>query len=109
MEHAPDIIYSAFQHHDNDDLPWRQIPIANAMNLAICQSMLSVDALSMLPNQTDDRIYREVSQNLSQMWITPSNGRFQEVLFDTREEITLDQYFEMVKRKSGSLAACACK
>lgn len=102
-------IFDDIQDQDNDDLPWRQIPTANAMNLAICLSMLSYEALSTLPDDRDNRLYREVNQILSHMWITASDGQFQEVLFDTREHVTLDQYFELVKRKSGSLTACACK
>ncbi|EGW40602.1 polyprenyl synthetase family protein [Desulfosporosinus sp. OT] len=102
-------IFDDIQDQDNDDLPWRQIPTANAMNLAICLSMLSSEAVSTLPNDRDSRLYREVGQILCHMWITASDGQFQEILFDTREQVTLDQYFELVKRKSGSLTACACK
>lgn len=101
-------IYDDIQDQDNDDLPWRQIPTANAINLAICLSKLSIEALSMLPND-DRKLYKEVGQTLSHMWITASDGQFQEVLLDTREQVTLDQYFELVKQKSGSLTACACK
>ena len=102
-------IFDDIQDQDNDDLPWRQIPTANAMNLAICLSMLSSEAVSTLLDDKDSRLYREICQILSHMWITASDGQFQEVLFDTREQVTLNQYFEMVKRKSGSLAASACK
>ncbi|MDR3490789.1 MAG: polyprenyl synthetase family protein [Gammaproteobacteria bacterium] len=102
-------IFDDIQDQDHDDLPWRQIPTANALNLASCLSMLSYEAISMLPDDRDGRFYREIGQILSHMWITCSDGQFQEALFDTREEVTLDQYFELVKRKSGSLTACACK
>lgn len=102
-------IFDDIQDQDNDDLPWRQIPTSNALNLAICLSMLSYEAISMLTDDRDCRLYGEVGQILSHMWITASDGQFQEVLFDTREQVTLDQYFELVKRKSGSLTACACK
>ena len=102
-------IFDDIQDQDNDDLPWRQISTANALNLAICLSMLSCKAVSMLPDDNDGRLFREVSQSLNYMWITASDAQFQEVLFDTCEQITLDQYFELVRRKSGSLTACACK
>jgi len=102
-------IFDDIQDQDHDDLPWRQIPTANALNLAICLSMLSSEAVSTLPNDRDSRLYREINQILSHMWITCSDGQYQEALFDTREQVTLDQYFELVKRKSGSLTACACK
>jgi len=102
-------IFDDIQDQDHDDLPWRQIPTANALNLAICLSMLSSKAVSTLPDDRDGRLYREISQILSYMWITCSDGQYQEALFDIREQVTLDQYFELVKRKSGSLTACACK
>ena len=102
-------IFDDIQDQDNDDLPWRQIPTSNALNLAICLSMLSYEAISMLTDDRDYRLYGEVGQILSHMWITASDAQFQEVLFDTREQVTLDQYFELIKRKSGSLTACACK
>lgn len=102
-------IFDDIQDQDNDELPWRQIPTANAQNLAICLSNLSGKAVSTLPDDKDSRLFREVSQILSHMWIAASDGQFQEVLFDTREQISLDQYFELIKRKSGSLTACACK
>lgn len=33
-------IFDDIQDQDNDELPWRQIPTENALNLAICLSML---------------------------------------------------------------------
>jgi len=102
-------IFDDIQDQDHDDLPWRQIPTANALNLAICLSMLSSKAVSTLPDDRDSRLYLEIVQTLSHMWITCSDAQFQDALFETREQVTLDQYFELVKRKSGSLTACACK
>ncbi|KLU66417.1 (2E,6E)-farnesyl diphosphate synthase [Desulfosporosinus acididurans] len=102
-------IFDDIQDQDHDDLPWRQIPTAHALNLASCLSMLSYEAISMLPDDRDSRLYREIGQILSHMWITCSDGQLQDALFDTREQVTLDQYFELVKHKSGSLTACACK
>jgi competence protein ComQ len=55
-------IFDDIQDQDNDDLPWRQIPTANALNLAICLSNLSSKAVSMLLDDRDGRLYREVSQ-----------------------------------------------
>jgi len=102
-------IFDDIQDQDNDDLPWRQIPNANALNLAICLSMLSGKALSALLDDEDNRLFKEVSQTLTHMWVTASDAQFQESLFDTRQQVELDQYFELVRRKSGSLTACACK
>ena len=102
-------IFDDIQDQDNDDVPWRKIPPANAQNLAICLSMLGIEAFSILPDDRDSKLYKEISQILSQMWITASDGQFQEFLYKSSEQITLEQYFDVVKRKSGSLTACACK
>lgn len=96
-------IFDDIQDQDNDEMPWRKIPVANAINLAICLSMLSINTVSTLPYA------KEISTILSNMWITASDGQFQEILFDMHEAVTLDQYFEVVKQKSGSLASGACK
>lgn len=99
-------IFDDIQDQDNDDLPWRQISPASALNLAICLSMLSHKAVTMIH---DRKLFREVSQLLDDMWITASDGQLQEVLLDTCGQVALEQYFELVKRKSGSLTAAACK
>ena len=99
-------IFDDIQDQDNDDLPWRQISPASALNLAICLSMLSHKAVTMI---LDKKLFREVSQILNDMWITASDGQLQEVLLDTCGQVALEQYFELVKRKSGSLTAAACK
>jgi competence protein ComQ len=102
-------IFDDIQDQDNDNLPWRQIPTANALNLAICLSMLSYKVLSRLSDDPDNRLYKDVSQLLSHMWVTASDGQFQEVLLDSSEQVTLDQYFRLVEKKSGSLTSCACQ
>ncbi|MDQ7092161.1 polyprenyl synthetase family protein [Desulfosporosinus sp. PR] len=99
-------IFDDIQDQDNNDQPWRQISTANALNLAICLSMLSYEAVSTI---SDSKLFREINQVLNRMWITASDGQFQEILLDTHEKVTLDQYFDLVKRKSGSLTASACK
>jgi competence protein ComQ len=101
-------IYDDIQDQDNDDLPWRQIPVANAINLAICLSMLSINTVTKSYGE-DNELCRELCQIVSDMWITASDGQFQEFLYDAKEEITLDQYFELVEHKSGSLVSSACK
>ncbi len=99
-------IFDDIQDQDNDKLPWRKIPNANAINLAICLLMLSNEAISTI---TDCRLFREVSTILSRTGISASDGQFQESLYDSSEQVTLDQYFELVESKSGSITACACK
>lgn len=99
-------IFDDIQDQDNDELPWRKIPDANAINLAICLLMLSTEAVASI---SDAGRFREVSQILNRTGIWASDGQFQEVLYDSDEKISLDQYFKIVKHKSGSLTACACK
>lgn len=99
-------IFDDIQDQDNDDLPWRKLTNANAINLAICLLMLCYEAVAKL---SDNGRFREVSTILNRTGINAIDGQFQEFQYDSREQITLEQYFELVKRKSGSLTACACK
>ncbi|MFZ3132658.1 MAG: polyprenyl synthetase family protein [Desulfosporosinus sp.] len=102
---AADIL-DDIQDQDNDDLLWRKLSNANALNLAICLLLLSYEAAA---NISVNGLFREVSTILNRMGISAINGQFQEFQYERREQITLEQYFELVKRKSGSLTACACK
>ncbi|WP_459931478.1 polyprenyl synthetase family protein [Desulfosporosinus burensis] len=68
--------------------------------------MLSNEAVA---NIQDDRLFRGVSSILNRTGISAIEGQFQEFQYNSREQISLEQYFELVKRKSGSLMACACK
>lgn len=99
-------IFDDIQDQDNDDLPWRKLPNSNAVNLATCLLMLSYEAVSTIP---DSRLFRDINQILTRTGVIASDGQYQEFLYDSIEKVTLEQYFEVVKRKSGSLAACACK
>ena len=68
--------------------------------------MLSYEAVANIP---DNRLFREVSTILNRTGISAIEGQFQEFQYESRELVSLEQYFELVKRKSGSLTACACK
>lgn len=99
-------IFDDIQDQDNDDLPWRKLPDANAINLATCLLMLGFEAISTIMN---NKLFREVNIVLHRTGINASNGQFREFIYNVREQITLEQYFELIKQKSGSLTACACK
>lgn len=99
-------IFDDIQDQDNDELPWRKLTNANAINLAICLLMLSNEAVSTI---ADNRLFREISTILNHTGIKAIDGQFQEFQYDGREQISLEQYFELIERKSGSLTACACK
>lgn len=98
-------IFDDVQDQDNDELPWRKLPNANAVNLATCLLMLGYEALSTI---SDHGLYKEVSSILIRTGIRASDGQFQEFVYECSEKITLSQYFEVAMSKSGSLTACAC-
>ena len=102
---AADIL-DDIQDQDNDELPWRKIPDASAMNVATCLLMLSYEAVSTIPHSG---LFRKVNQIINRTGLCASDGQFQELLYDRQEKISLEQYFEVVKKKSASLTACACK
>ncbi len=99
-------IFDDIQDQDHEDLPWRKIPEANAINLATCLLMLSSEALSAIK---DDRLFREISTVLHRTGIKASDGQFREFLYEGRQQITLEQYFELVGQKAASLTSGACK
>lgn len=99
-------IFDDVQDRDNENMPWRQIPDAQAINLAICLLMLSDEAISAIP---DSRLFREVAATLHRTGICASNGQFREFLYDGRQQVSFEQYFEMAEQKAGSLTACACR
>jgi len=102
---AADIL-DDIQDQDNNDLPWRKVPSAQAINLATCILVLSYKALSTIANR---RHFEDVSNVLNQMGLQACDGQFQELLNDSKERITLEEYFEIIKKKSGGLTASACK
>ncbi|CDX00137.1 Geranylgeranyl pyrophosphate synthase-like protein [Desulfitobacterium hafniense] len=99
-------IFDDVQDQDNENMPWRQLPDAQAINLAICLLMLSEESISTIPN---NRMFKEVSTILHRTGICASNGQFQEFLYDGRQQVSFEQYFEMAGQKAGSLTACACQ
>lgn len=99
-------IFDDVQDQDNEEMPWRQVPDAQAINLAICLLMLCEEVISAIP---DNRLYREVASALHQTGIRASNGQFREFMYDDFQDIAFEQYFQMAEQKSGSLTACACK
>ncbi|MDA8220903.1 polyprenyl synthetase family protein [Desulfosporosinus sp.] len=102
---AADIL-DDIQDQDNNDLPWRKVPPAQAINLATCILVLSYKALSTISNR---RHFKDVSNVLNQMGLQACDGQFQEFLNDGKEKISLEEYFEIIKKKSGGLTASACK
>jgi len=102
---AADIL-DDIQDQDNNDLPWRKVPSAQAINLATCILVLSYKALSTISNRSH---FEHVNNVLNQMGLQACDGQFQEFLNDSKEKISLEEYFEIIKKKSGGLTASACK
>jgi len=102
---AADIL-DDIQDQDNNDLPWRKVPPAQGINLATCILVLSYKALSGLSNP---RHFEEASKVFNQMGLQACDGQFQEFLNDSKDRITLEEYFKVINKKSCGLTAGACK
>lgn len=102
---AADIL-DDIQDQDNNNLPWRKVPSVQAINLATCILVLSYTALSRLSEHSH---FEDVSNVLNQMGLKACDGQFQEFTNDSKESITLEEYFSMIMKKSGGLTAGACK
>ena len=102
---AADIL-DDIQDQDNNDLPWRKVPAAQAINLATCILVLSYTALS---NSLKGRDFEEVNNVLNQIGLLACDGQFLEFSNDSKESITLEEYFLTIMKKSGGFTAGACK
>jgi len=102
---AADIL-DDIQDQDNNNLPWRKVPAALAINLATCILVLSYTALSRLSKR---RHFEEASNVLNQMGLQACDGQFQEFSNDCEESILPSEYFSTIMKKSGGLTAGACK
>lgn len=102
---AADIL-DDIQDQDNNGLPWRKVHFAQAINIATCMLVLSYKALSTISNRDH---FVEVSDVLNQIGLQASDGQFQEFSNDSKESIPLEDYFEIIKKKSGGFTAGACK
>jgi competence protein ComQ len=101
---AADIL-DDLQDEDNDNALWRRIPSSQATILATNLLLLSYEALSPVAGTN---MYQQVIQVLNKTGLAAGDGQFQETLYDLREDATLDEYLELIGKKSGSLTAGAC-
>jgi len=98
-------IFDDIQDQDHDDLPWRRIPEAQAISLASCLLMLGFEAASSI---ADGEKALKVCTALHRAGLAASDGQFREQLYESCPEISFEQYFELIGKKSGALTACAC-
>ncbi|SHJ13177.1 competence protein ComQ [Desulfosporosinus lacus DSM 15449] len=101
---AADIL-DDIQDQDNNALPWRKVPLGQAINLATCILVLSYKALSNISSSH----FEDVSNVFNQMGLQACDGQFQEFSNDIKESISLKEYFSIIMKKSGSITAGACK
>ncbi|WP_019850765.1 polyprenyl synthetase family protein [Desulfitobacterium sp. PCE1] len=99
-------IFDDIEDQDNDQLPWRTVPAAQAINTANLILFLSFKALAAINEHSH---YRQAHEIFHTMGITACHGQNQEFLAEEQEVIPLDQYFDTVRKKSGALTAGACK
>lgn len=99
-------IFDDIQDQDNESQPWRKIGNAEALNLALCLLMLSYEAISQIQ---ESKIYRSIHSIINGTGLCAINGQFQELRYSNKDIISFEQYFDLIKKKSGSMTACACK
>lgn len=102
---AADIL-DDIQDQDNNSLPWRKVPPAQAINLATCILVLSYQALAAPANP---RFGWETGKVLNRIGLQACDGQFHEFLNDSKDKITFAEYFEVINQKSAGLMAGACK
>lgn len=102
---AADIL-DDIQDQDNNSLPWRKVPPAQAINLGTCILLLSYEALEAL---ADPRHGEAAGRVLNRMGLQACDGQFHEFLHDNKDQITFAEYFEIINKKSAGLMAGACK
>lgn len=99
-------IFDDIEDQDNNALPWRQVPAAQAINMASCLLLLSFKALGTMKNPGHYRLANAVFQ---EMGIAACEGQFQEFHDEKQITVTFDQYFDTIRKKSGALTAGACQ
>lgn len=99
-------IFDDIQDQDNDNMPWRKIPMSESISIATSFLLLSY---KMIESFTDSRRYRELCQTLNLGGIRSCDGQYLEFLRNKEEDYSLSEYLEIIKMKSGSLTGCACK
>ena len=99
-------IFDDIQDQDNDNVLWRRLNTAEALNLAICLLMLSYESFQ---NISDSLLAKEVNSIINYTGLKAIDGQYGELQCRKTEQISLDQYFKLIEQKSGSITACACK
>ena len=99
-------IFDDIADQDNNQVPWRQISSAQALHLALSLVTLGYKALYAV---RDHNLYRSASSVLQEMGLRACDGQLQEMQAGTHFFTSLDQYFEIIKKKAGALTEGAYK
>ncbi|WP_442601899.1 polyprenyl synthetase family protein [Paenibacillus sp. KN14-4R] len=96
-------MYDDVQDRDNDSVPWAHVPPAIALNVAIGLQSLSMAVLqnSSFPLDARERAVNYLNQGI----MKAVNGQ----QMDLQDQVSSEEEcLEMIRGKSGALAACAC-
>ena len=99
-------IFDDIQDQDNHQMPWRKIPFAQAISLANCLLFLSYQALLTIENTYK---LSKIVQIFNETGLKASQGQYKEFEEQTRYSFSIDEYIDILAKKSGSFAECACK
>lgn len=96
-------IFDDLQDQDNDRVPWSRVESAQAMNIALGFLALSTNSLAgtSFPAESKAKAIELIHIQLAKS----VTGQFIDVRNQVQEE---DEFLEMIRAKSGALAACAC-
>jgi competence protein ComQ len=99
-------IFDDIQDQDNHQMPWGKIPVAQAISLANSLLFISYQTLLSVGNLEH---LRQLVQIFNQTGLKASAGQYREFGELTKSCSSVDQYIEIISKKSGSFPECACK
>ncbi|MFQ3544070.1 polyprenyl synthetase family protein [Halobacillus rhizosphaerae] len=95
-------IFDDLQDQDTEDRPWTQSPSASTMNIATGFLLLSVSIIER--SNMDESCKWKIIPYINQQVLKAVQGQHQDLSTDIQSE---NEYLQMIRRKSGSLMACA--
>ncbi|WP_027956218.1 polyprenyl synthetase family protein [Halobacillus kuroshimensis] len=96
-------ILDDLQDEDAGDKPWSQVSSASSMNISTGFLMLSMQLMQASPFQKETS--SDALQAMHQQVLQAVNGQHADL---NESASTEEEFLRMIKRKSGSLMACAC-
>lgn len=96
-------ILDDLQDEDAEDKPWSQVSSSSSMNVSTGFLMLSMQLIQHAPFQKE--MSMDALQALQQQILQAVNGQHADL---NETASTEEEFLTMIRRKSGSLMACAC-